>query len=121
MINPGGKGASPDIYAIAKQGMMAADKIIAVSGIVKKGLIKNYGIDPDKIEVVYNGKVNSSDIIEGDFPKFADNSKVVLFLACIICIIGALRNFASNSSLYSSDDIFTLAIITKIIILNHIY
>ncbi|MCK4997406.1 glycosyltransferase family 4 protein [Candidatus Pacearchaeota archaeon] len=75
----GGRGASPDIYAIEKQGMESSDKIIAVSEVVKKGLVKNYGINPNKIEVVYNAKVNSSDIIEGAFPKFADNSKVVLF------------------------------------------
>ncbi len=35
--------------------MEKADKVIAVSGFTKDIIIKKYGIDPSKIEVVYNG------------------------------------------------------------------
>jgi glycosyltransferase involved in cell wall biosynthesis len=75
----GGSGADPEIYKIEKQGMDSADKVIAVSEVVKKGLIKNYGIDPNKIEVVYNARIEMDDVETEDFHKFKDKDKLVLF------------------------------------------
>ncbi len=42
------------IHQIEYEGMMMADKIIAVSQMTKEKIIARYGIQPEKIEVVHN-------------------------------------------------------------------
>lgn len=66
------------VYEIEKQGMDAADKIIAVSQWTKDILIARYGIDGSKIEVVHNGIIaNEENPVTGEPPL---GSKVVTFL-----------------------------------------
>lgn len=45
---------NPLVHEIEQQGLMMADRIIAVSHITKDIIVKNYHIPEDKIEVVYN-------------------------------------------------------------------
>ncbi len=45
---------NPEVYAIEKMGLEAADRVIAVSEFTKKSIVENYGIDPNKVEVVHN-------------------------------------------------------------------
>jgi len=45
---------NPIVHEIEYQGLMMADRIIAVSNITKNIIIHRYGIPADKIEVVYN-------------------------------------------------------------------
>ena len=45
---------NPIIHEIEYNGLMMADRIIAVSGITKNIIIQKYGIPADKIEVVHN-------------------------------------------------------------------
>jgi glycogen synthase len=42
------------IHQIEYEGMMMADKIITVSKMTKNSIVKRYGIQPDKIDVVHN-------------------------------------------------------------------
>ena len=49
-----GGSANPNVYAIEKQGMDAADKIVTVSNLTRQVVIDKYGIDPMKIVTVYN-------------------------------------------------------------------
>jgi len=51
---PSGNGSN-FIYQTEKDGLEAADKIVAVSEYTKQILITKYSIAADKIEVVYNG------------------------------------------------------------------
>lgn len=46
---------NPAIYAIEKEGMLAAETIITVSEYSKQQLIDKYEIDAKKIKVLYNG------------------------------------------------------------------
>ena len=46
---------NPAIYSIEKEGLEAADKVIAVSEHSKQVLVEKYEIEPEKVEVVYNG------------------------------------------------------------------
>jgi glycosyltransferase involved in cell wall biosynthesis len=46
--------ANPVITALERNGMRAADRIVAVSRYTKEGLVRHYGQAADKIEVVYN-------------------------------------------------------------------
>lgn len=45
---------NPVVHEIEYQGLMMADRIMAVSGITKSLIIQRYGIPADKIEVVHN-------------------------------------------------------------------
>ena len=50
----GGNSGNPIVHDIEYQGLIAADRIIAVSGTTKQIIVDKYGIPADKIEVVYN-------------------------------------------------------------------
>ncbi|MFY9153960.1 MAG: glycosyltransferase [Prolixibacteraceae bacterium] len=49
-----GGSVNPTIFRIEKQGMEEADRIITVSNLIKKRLISQYNISPEKITTVYN-------------------------------------------------------------------
>jgi len=77
-----GRSVNPAICAIEKEGLEAADKIIAVSQLTRSIVIGKYKINPKKVITVYNavepvssgGKKASSEFI---------NDKVVSFLGRI--------------------------------------
>ena len=50
----GSDSGNPLVHEIEYNGMMMADRIIAVSNITKNIIIEKYGIPADKIEVVHN-------------------------------------------------------------------
>jgi glycosyltransferase involved in cell wall biosynthesis len=77
-----GGNVNPRVYAIEREGMETADKIIAVSGFTKNVIIKKYGIPPEKITVVYNAVEhveNKKKVIR----KKGVNEKIVTFLGRI--------------------------------------
>jgi len=45
---------NPQVYAIEKEGMEQADKIIAVSNLTRDTVIEKYHINPDKVVTVHN-------------------------------------------------------------------
>lgn len=45
---------NPLVHEIEQQGLMMADRIIAVSHITKDIIVRQYAIPPEKVEVVYN-------------------------------------------------------------------
>ncbi len=51
----GGEGVNSLVYSLEKEGMEKADKVIAVSYFTKEIILKHYGINPQKVEVVHNG------------------------------------------------------------------
>ena len=50
----GGNQGNPIVHEIEYQGLMMADRILAVSAITKRIIVEKYGIPADKIEVVHN-------------------------------------------------------------------
>ena len=50
----GGSYGNPIVHEIEYQGLMMADRILAVSAITKNIIIDKYGIPADKIEVLHN-------------------------------------------------------------------
>ena len=50
----GGNQGNPIVHEIEYQGLIMADRIIAVSAITKQIIVEKYGIPADKVEVVYN-------------------------------------------------------------------
>lgn len=65
---------------IEKEGMEKADKIIAVSQFTKRTIIEKYGINPDKITVIYNAVYPISE---------GEKQKLVLFLGRLTIQKGA--------------------------------
>jgi len=65
---------------VEREGMKKADKIIAVSQFTKRTIIEKYGIDPEKITVIYNAVYP---IAEGE------KQKLVLFLGRLTIQKGA--------------------------------
>jgi len=83
-FDQGGGSCDPRVYKIEKQGFEAADLIIAVSELIKNRIINHYGINPDKIRVVYNA------INVEEFPKLnfihtlqQAGKKIVIFIGRI--------------------------------------
>jgi glycogen(starch) synthase len=80
-----GTNVDTRIYDIERRGMHAAIKIIAVSYLTKTQCVQQYGVDPNKVEVVYNAvEVNGA---AGEFDaekyKIHKDEKIVLFLGRI--------------------------------------
>lgn len=72
-----GENVNQRIYDIEKEGMYAADKVIAVSNFTKRTIVERYGVDPSKIAVVYNAVEKEP---SGQFNKLNFPEKVVTFL-----------------------------------------
>lgn len=51
----GGQHCDSRVYAIEKKGMEHADVVVAVSNYTKEMIVRKYGVNPGKIEVVHNG------------------------------------------------------------------
>ncbi len=65
------------IYDLEREGLHAADRIIAVSNLTKDVVVQHYGINPEKVEVVHNGVEFSDCNNDKAVPK---SGKTVLFL-----------------------------------------
>jgi glycogen synthase len=70
---------NPDVADIERQGLIAADKIIAVSYLTKSIVVEKYGIDPDKVEVVHNAILPLEEDNLPIYERFVPE-KVVTFL-----------------------------------------
>lgn len=84
----GGNNLNQEIFRIEKEGMEAADAIIAVSKLTKDILVNSYGIASEKIHVVHNGidiyeypQIDADDMTVKEL-KEAGN-KIVLFVGRI--------------------------------------
>lgn len=51
----GGGDGNPIVHEIEQEGLMRADRIIAVSNLTRQIIINRYGIPADKVEVGHNG------------------------------------------------------------------
>jgi glycosyltransferase involved in cell wall biosynthesis len=77
-----GGNVNPTVYAVEREGMEAADKIISVSNFTRKTIIEKYGIPPQKITTVYNA-VEPVSADQKPLFKKGVNEKVVTFLGRI--------------------------------------
>jgi len=68
------------IYNIERDGLHAADHIIAVSQRTKTVAVERYGIPPEKISVVYNGVFLHEKIPSFEIPELVRNEKRILFM-----------------------------------------
>lgn len=77
----GGQGSNEAIYQIEKESLKQADGIIAVSNFTKQKIVDEYGVAPEKIEVVHNGvdDCDYQNIPERLLELKREGQKIVLF------------------------------------------
>lgn len=77
-----GGNVNPTVYAMEREGMEAADKIITVSNLTRNIVIEKYSVDPAKVTTVYNAvePINNEEKLA---LKKGVNEKVVTFLGRI--------------------------------------
>ena len=76
-----GENINTQTYAIERAGMMAADKVIAVSNLTRNIVIDRYGIPADKVVTVHNAVRFAEN--ESEVPERGVTDKVVTFLGRI--------------------------------------
>jgi glycogen synthase len=85
---PSGQGSS-FITNVEHQGMMRAHGVIAVSYYTKKLLVDKYGINPNKIEVIYNGSFPQLAKPDPGRHHFASRRPAVVFMGRLTMQKGA--------------------------------
>ena len=76
-----GEHVNQRVYDIERRGMHAAIKVVAVSMLTKKICVSRYGLEGDKIDVVYNGIESNGHT--GLVKRIEHRDKIVLFLGRI--------------------------------------
>jgi len=71
------------IYDIERRGMHGAIKVIAVSYLTKNQITHQYGLDPNKVDVVYNAIEQSTNGFDEEKYSIHKDEKIVLFLGRI--------------------------------------
>jgi glycosyltransferase involved in cell wall biosynthesis len=71
------------IYDIERRGMHGAIKVIAVSHLTRNMVTHHYGIDPGKVEVVYNAIESNGNGFDEEKYSIHKDEKIVLFLGRI--------------------------------------
>jgi Glycosyltransferase len=74
-----GDNINTDVFAIEKNGMEAADRVITVSNLTRNIVIEKYGIDPNKVVTVHNA-VEPNQKPKSEYERSGLNAKVVTFL-----------------------------------------
>lgn len=93
----GEHAGNPLVHEIEQHGLLMADRIIAVSQITKDIIIENYGIPPEKVEVVYNA-IDLADLPPHDYDdgtyKYIEDLKKDGYL-----VVGALTRLTVQKGL----------------------
>lgn len=112
----GNNTANPDIYDVEKRGFMTADKVVAVSGLIKTTLMEKYSVPEDKIEIVHNGGIEMAKVQPPDrkwlMGKNADpDTQVILYAGRVTGMKGPERfvEMASQVLKYRPNTLFVMA------------
>ena len=81
-VDRSGASVNAVVFAIEKEGMLQADKVVTVSNWTKKVAVEHYGIDERKIEVVHNG-INPKQDSVGCQSAPPIGSRIITFLGRI--------------------------------------
>ncbi len=86
----GGNSPNPAVYKIESNALRKSDKVITVSNFTKDIVMKHYGVESDKVDVVYNGSDKMTTVeLPPALQAMKDlGYKVVLFLGRITLMKG---------------------------------
>ncbi|NLG44236.1 MAG: glycosyltransferase family 4 protein [Phycisphaerae bacterium] len=71
------------IYDIERAGMTRAQRVICVSHFTRSIVLQHYGVDPRKVDVVYNAVEENGTPESRTLPPITHDEKIVLFLGRI--------------------------------------
>lgn len=74
-----GERVDQRVYDIERAGMAAADRVIAVSNLTRSICIARYGVNPERIDVVYNG-IDGERAQPPPGARIEHGDRIVLFL-----------------------------------------
>lgn len=77
-----GENINQMVFQIEREGMEAADIVVAVSHLTRNTVINRHGISPDKVITVHNGVEQPADTTRTHFKRYLDE-KIVTFLGRI--------------------------------------
>jgi glycogen(starch) synthase len=77
-----GDNINQRVYDIERRGMSTALRVLCVSELTKSIVTRRYGVDPSRIDVVYNG-IDAEQAQPRPGDKIAPKDKIVLFLGRI--------------------------------------
>ncbi len=77
-----GENVNQVVYDVERAGMHTAARVITVSYLTKRIVTQRYGVDPDKIDVVYNA-IDRNGKAPAPIPAIRRNERIVLFLGRI--------------------------------------
>ena len=77
-----GELVNQPVYDIERAGMHAAARVITVSYLTKTVVTNRYGVDPSKVDVVYNA-IDRNGSVRPPIPRIKRDEKIVLFLGRI--------------------------------------
>ncbi len=77
-----GNNINDRVFEIERAGMLAADRVIAVSQFTRSICERRYGIPPEKVDIVYNG-IDTDAMQPTEKTRIESTDKVVLFLGRI--------------------------------------
>ncbi len=76
-----GENVNTAVFAMEKEGMSAADRVVAVSHLTENTVVTKYGIPPERVSVVHNAvRLSSADT--GEIKRSIDD-KIITFLGRI--------------------------------------
>ena len=75
-----GENVNQHIYEIERTGMHAARRVVCVSYLTRGTAISRYGVNPDKISVVYNAVATANNNVSNVPAPIKQDEKIVLFL-----------------------------------------
>jgi glycosyltransferase involved in cell wall biosynthesis len=110
----GGLSVNQEVYKIEKNGLLAADAVIAVSQRTKDMVVQHYGVPADKVSVVHNGidAAMVTNTTASDLNKLKQlGNKIVLFVGRITFQKGPdyFVNMAKRVLEYCPDTYFVVA------------
>jgi glycosyltransferase involved in cell wall biosynthesis len=100
-----GENINKHVYAIEREGMLAADRIITVSNLTRQIVIERYGIDPKKVVAVHNAVEPTDDNAKKSLQvKKYISQKVVTFLGRITFQKGTEYFIEAAKKVLEKDD-----------------
>ncbi len=78
-----GENVNQQVYDIERFGLNSADMVMAVSHRTRQIAIDKYGVDPNKVHVVYNAVAKKEAIKTYAVPRLMQHEKRVLFMSRI--------------------------------------
>ncbi len=77
-----GEHINQRVYDVERRGMMSAMRVICVSELTKSICTRRYGVDPARVDVVYNG-IDSDGVQPAPGDRIGSKDRIVLFLGRI--------------------------------------